>query len=62
MMKRLLAGAVLGSIAATASAQSSVTMYGIVDIGFQYNKFGVNRGTTAVPNWQQEAVWGVESG
>jgi GBP family porin len=62
MKKSLIALAVLGAFSAGAAAQSSVTLYGIVDIGLQYNKFGVNRGTAAAPNFQQEAVWGVESG
>jgi predicted porin len=62
MKKSLIALAVLGAFSGAASAQSSVTLYGIVDIGLQYNKLGVNRGTTAAPNFQQEAVWGVESG
>jgi predicted porin len=36
MKKSLLALAVLGAFAGTASAQSSVTLYGIVDIGYSY--------------------------
>lgn len=38
MKKSLLALAVLGAFAGTASAQSSVTLYGIADVGLQYNK------------------------
>lgn len=62
MKKSLIALAVLGAVAGTASAQSSVTLYGIVDIGVQWNETGVNLGTTAAPNWQSESVVGVESG
>ncbi len=62
MKKSLMALAVLGALSSAASAQSSVTLYGIVDIGVQWNEFGVNRGTTALPDWVQESVWGVESG
>ena len=62
MKKSLIALAVLGAMAGTASAQSSVTMYGIVDVGVQWNDFGVNTGTTAAPRWESESVFGVESG
>lgn len=62
MKKSLIALAVLGALSGAASAQSSVTMYGIVDIGLQWNEQGVNKGTTAVPNWSQESVWGINGG
>lgn len=62
MKKSLIALAVLGAFSAGASAQSNVTLYGIIDIGVQYNTSGVNRGTTAAPNFQQEDVWQVNSG
>ena len=39
MKKSLLALAVLGAFAGAASAQSSVTLYGIVDVGFVYEDF-----------------------
>jgi predicted porin len=38
MKKSLLALAVLGAFAGSASAQSSVTMYGWLDVGYQWNK------------------------
>ena len=38
MKKSLIALAVLGAVSGAASAQSSVTMYGIVDVGVQYNE------------------------
>ena len=62
MKKSLIALAVLGALSGVASAQSSVTLYGIVDIGVQWNEQGLNRGTTAAPNWSQESVWGVNGG
>jgi predicted porin len=37
MKKSLLALAALGTFAGVAHAQSSVTLYGIVDAGFVYN-------------------------
>jgi len=45
MKKSLIALAVLGALSGAASAQSSVTLYGIVDIGLQWNESGLNRGT-----------------
>jgi GBP family porin len=39
MKKSLLASAVLGAFAGAASAQSSVTLYGIVDVAYQYDDF-----------------------
>lgn len=62
MKKSLIALAVLGAVAGTASAQSSVTMYGIVDIGVQWNEVGVNLGTSGTPRWEQESTFGIESG
>jgi len=62
MKKSLIALAVLGAMAGTASAQSSVTMYGIVDVGYQWNDIGVNLGTAATPNWQSESVSSFDSG
>jgi len=62
MKKSLIALAVLGAMAGTASAQSSVTIYGIVDIGVQWNEVGTNLGTAAAPRWESESVFGVESG
>ena len=39
MKKTLLAAAMLDGFAGAASAQSSVTLYGIVDAGLQYTNF-----------------------
>ena len=47
MKKSLLALAVLGAFAGTASAQSSVTIYGIVDAAVRYS---TNAGATAATN------------
>jgi predicted porin len=62
-VKRTLAALALGgAIVGAAQAQSSVTLYGIIDMGLQWNERGVNTGTTAAPNWNQEAVWSIDSG
>lgn len=44
MKKSLLALAVLGAFAGAASAQTSVTIYGVVDAGYQYEKDTVGTG------------------
>lgn len=62
MKKSLIALAVLGALSGAASAQSSVTLYGIIDIGLQWNEIGKNNGTTAAPNWSQESAWSIDSG
>src|SRR5512134_1641196 len=60
MKKSLIALAVLGAMAGAASAQSSVTMYGIVDLGLQWNEQGVVLpNATAV---SQESGFSVDSG
>ena len=46
MKKSLLALAVLGAFAGAASAQSSVTVYGIVDLGFDRTDTGAVAGST----------------
>lgn len=46
MKKSLLALAVLGAFAGAASAQSSVTVYGIVDLGFDRTDDGATAGST----------------
>jgi predicted porin len=61
MKKSLIALAVLGALSGAASAQSSVTLYGIIDMSLQWNELGVNRGTTAAPNWSQESAWSLDS-
>jgi GBP family porin len=62
MKKSLIALALMGAFSGAAFAQSSVTLYGIIDIGVQMNTAGVNKGTTAAPNYSQESHWGVDSG
>lgn len=47
MKKSLLALAVLGAFAGAAQAQSSVTIYGIVDTGVVYTSKAVNAGTAS---------------
>jgi len=63
MKKSLIALAVLGAMSSAASAQSSVTMYGILDIGLQWNEFGVATGnTTGGPTYAQENYFGIDGG
>ncbi len=51
-----------GTATGVASAQSDVTLYGIVDIGLQWNEQGVNVGSSSAPNYRQEGVWGINGG
>ena len=52
MKKSLIALAVLGALAGSATAQSNVTLYGIADVNLQYidpkgpgsSTFGINSG------------------
>ena len=62
MKKSLMALAVLGALSGAASAQSSVTLYGIIDIGLQWNDQPVNKGTTGAPNFVSESTWGINGG
>lgn len=62
MKIRLIAPGILCAIALPALAQSSVTLYGIVDVGVQWNESGVNTSTTTTPNWQQESAFSIDSG
>ena len=47
MKKTLLAAALLAGFAGAASAQSSVTMYGLLDGGLRYNKVSIDNGSGA---------------
>ena len=60
--KTVVAGLIAAAFAGAASAQSNLVLYGIVDVGVQWNEFGVNQGTSSAPNFVQESNWGVESG
>jgi len=62
MKKTIVAGLIASAFAGSASAQSSVTMYGIVDIGLQWNELGVNKGSSSAPNYAQENTWGIDGG
>jgi GBP family porin len=63
MKKSLIALAVLGAMSGAASAQSSVTLYGIVDIGLQWVKTGVQTGTVGgLPVFSQENGFQINSG
>jgi len=62
-MRKVLAIAALASaLPLTALAQSSVTLYGIIDLGVQWNESGRDMGTSTAPDWQQQSVWSVDSG
>lgn len=52
MKKSLLALAVLGAFAGAASAQTSVTIYGVIDASVQYKDVG---GTTGGETWSQSS-------
>jgi general bacterial porin, GBP family len=62
MKQKFLAGVIAACFVAPVAAQSSVTLYGIVDVGLQWNEFGVNFGTSSAPNFRQEDTWGINSG
>ena len=62
MRKVLAIAALAGALPLTALAQSSVTLYGIIDLGVQWNESGRDMGTSTTPNWQQESAWSVDSG
>jgi general bacterial porin, GBP family len=47
MKKTLLAAALLAGFAGAASAQSSVTLYGLLDGGLRYNKVSIDNGSGA---------------
>lgn len=64
MKKTLIAAALFAGFAGAAHAQSSVTLYGIVDAGLHYNKFdgaqstvGIDSGNAAQSRW---GIRGVE--
>src|ERR1700693_1147160 len=59
MKKSLLALAVLGAFAASAQAQSSVTIYGILDTGVAYQNKVMKTGPGATGNG---SVFSVQSG
>lgn len=62
MNKALAVAVLLGALPLGAAAQSSVTVYGIIDLGVQWNESGVNLGSSATPNWSQESAWSIDSG
>ncbi len=63
MKKTWVALAVAGAfVAGTAQAQSSVTLYGILDINYMWQEAPANVGTTAAPRIQQESYSAINSG
>ena len=62
MRKALAIAALSAALPLGAAAQSNVTLYGIIDLGVQWNQSGVNLGTSSLPNWSQESAWSIDSG
>lgn len=63
MKKTWVAMAVAGAFfAGAAQAQSSVTLYGILDINYMWQEVPTNVGTTAAPRVQQESFSAINSG
>lgn len=62
MNNKLVLGLIAAGACSMASAQSSVTLYGIVDVGVQWNKQGVNKSTSGTADWQSESYFGVDGG
>jgi general bacterial porin, GBP family len=62
MKSKIVAALIAAGACSVASAQASVTLYGIVDVGLQWNKQGVDRGTSTAPDWQSESYFGVDGG
>lgn len=63
MKKTWVALAVAGAfVAGTAQAQSSVTLYGILDIGYQWNEVPTNVGTTAAPRIEKDDYSAINGG
>lgn len=58
MKKSLIALAALGAFAGAASAQSSVTLYGLVDLSYQYTKAGDLRGGDNVSKLTDGTAYG----
>jgi len=62
MRKGIVALAVLSAFSGAALAQSSVTLYGIVDVGYQWIEAPTNVGTTAAPRISQESTSAINGG
>jgi predicted porin len=63
MKKTWVALAVAGAfVAGAAQAQSSVTLYGIIDVNYMWQELPTNVGTTAAPRFQLESVSAINAG
>lgn len=62
MKKTLLAAALLAGFAGAASAQSSVTLYGIVDIGLQYQSISADNAGRAGGDGLSSSRFGIANG
>jgi predicted porin len=62
MKRGLMTLTLLGAFSGAALAQSSVTLYGVVDVGYQWNELPTDVGTAANPRVQQESVSAINGG
>ncbi|MFZ6750534.1 porin [Undibacterium sp. Ren11W] len=62
MKKSLIALAVLSAVAGAAQAQSSVTVYGLVDMGLQRQEIGATRANGATPATASSTTTALDSG
>ncbi len=62
MKKTWVALAVLGAFAGAAQAQSSVTVYGIVDVGYEWSELPTVVGTTVQQESKSALRSGIQSG
>ncbi len=62
MRKTWVALAVLGAFAGVAQAQSSVTLYGIVDVNYMWQELPTSTGTSTAPRITQESTSAINSG
>jgi predicted porin len=63
MKKTWVALAVAGAfVAGAAQAQSSVTLYGILDVNYMWQDRPTNVGTATAPKWQLESVSAINGG
>ncbi len=61
MKKSLLALALLGAFAGAAQAQTNVTLYGLIDLGVQFNDAGTDDDNWALESGNQSASrWGIK--
>jgi GBP family porin len=62
MKKSLIALALIGAFSGAAVAQSSVTLYGILDVNYTWQEQPTNTGTSTAPRIEQKSVSKIDSG